>query len=161
MDAVGAPDADGLLVAEGEDAEGRAQPLEPGQEKLGGRHQLQGLGGVHHVGGGQSEVDMAGIGADGLLEVGEERDHVVARARLDLVDARGVDLGARLDPPEGVGGDDPALRVDLADGQLDLEPGLVLRLLGPDPGHLWTGVARDHPRRPSREEDFACPRGRG
>src|SRR5262249_46853602 len=45
---------------------------------------------------------------------------------------------------EGISGDQPALRVDLTDRQLDTQPGLVLRLKAPDPGHLREAVALDH-----------------
>ena len=45
---------------------------------------------------------------------------------------------------QGVLGDDAALRPGLTDGELNLEPLVVLVPLGPDAGHLGAGVAFDH-----------------
>ena len=52
--------------------------------------------GVEHVRRGHAEVQPARLGAGQLLDVGQERDHVVAGGLLDLVDPRGID--DRLDP---------------------------------------------------------------
>ncbi len=89
-------------------------------------------------------MHVAGIGAERLLQVGEERDDVVAGGGLDLVDALGRDVGARLDAPQRVHRDQAAAGVDLAHRQLHAEPRVVLRLLGPDPRHVRAGVAGNH-----------------
>jgi 1-deoxy-D-xylulose-5-phosphate reductoisomerase len=54
--------------------------------------------------------------------------------------------GAPLDPAERVLRDQAALGVHVAHRQLDLQPRLVLGVLGPDPRHLGTRVAGDHRR---------------
>src|SRR5215467_3867844 len=71
---VRAPDAEGVLVAESEDTEGTAEPLEPGKQQLGRRHELERLRGVDHVGRCEAEMDVPRVGPDRFLEVGEEGD---------------------------------------------------------------------------------------
>ena len=64
---------------------------------------------------------------------------------------------AALIRPSASSGIRPRLRVDLAHRQLDLQPGLVLRVLGPDPRHLGTRVAGNHR---GRLRSACRPRGR-
>jgi hypothetical protein len=68
VNAVGAPDTEGFLVADGETAEGLPEALQTREEEIGGRDHLEGLRGVHHVGGGHADVHVAGICADRFLE---------------------------------------------------------------------------------------------
>jgi hypothetical protein len=81
-------------------------------------------------------VDEAGVRADRAFQVGEEGDHVVPDAALDLLDARGVDPRPLADPVERVGGNDAPPRPGLAHRQLDPEPARVLRVLAPEGAHL-------------------------
>jgi hypothetical protein len=122
----------------------RAVAFEPGQQEIGGVLELERERGIHHVRGRETHVDVAGVRAERLLQVRQEGDHVVAGGGLDLVDAGGLDPGPPLDPAERVLGDQAALAVHLAHRQLDLQPGLVLGVLGPDPRHLGTRVAGNH-----------------
>ena len=94
--AVRAADAGRVLVLEGAAAQRGEQLVEIGEQAVGGLGQLAGEGGVEQVRGGHAEVQVARLGADHLLEVGQERDHVVARGGLDRLDPRGID--DRLDP---------------------------------------------------------------
>jgi hypothetical protein len=144
VDAVGPAHAEGVFVLERQHLDHAPEALEARQDELRRLLKLQRLSRVHHVRGGEADVNEARVGAEGLLEVGQEGDHVVPGGGFDLVDPLRVDGGAGLDPAEGVHRDDAAAPVDLADGQLDPEPGLVLRLLAPDPGHLRSAVAGDH-----------------
>jgi hypothetical protein len=144
VNAVGAPDTEGFLVADGETAEGLPEALQTREEEIGGRDQLEGLRGVHHVGGGHADVHVAGICADRFLEVGQKRDEVVPRGGLDLVDAGGGHAGRGLDAAQRLRGDEAALGVDLAYRELDLEPRLVPGVLGPQPGHLRPRISGDH-----------------
>ena len=89
--AVRAADAGRVLVLERAPAQRREQLVEAGQQQVGGLGELAGEGGVEQVGRGHAEMQIARLGADHLLDVGQERDHVVARDRLDLLDPRGID----------------------------------------------------------------------
>ena len=139
-----AADDQRVLVAAGEVAERRPQPLLPGDQQVGGVTELHGQRGVPHVVGCQPDVDEARVGAELLLEAGEQRDHLVLHAVLDLEDAADVDAGLLPDAGQGVGRDAPTARVGLAHRKLDTQPGRVLRLLAPDPPHGWTRVPLDH-----------------
>src|SRR5262249_7871409 len=88
-------------------------------------------------------MDVTRVGSDRFLEVGEEGDDVVPGGRLDFVDARGRHAGGRLDPSQGLPGDDAALGIDLTDGELDLEPGFVLGFLAPESRHLRSRITTD------------------
>src|SRR2546422_813038 len=105
---------------------------------------LHGQRAVPHVVGRQPDVDEARVGAELLLQAGEQRDHLVLHAVLDLEDAADVDARLLPDASQGVGRDAPTARVGLAHRELDTQPGRVLRLLAPDPPHAWTRVPLDH-----------------
>ena len=66
----------------------RAQLVEPVEDLVGRVDELERERGVEHVGRRHAEVQPARGLAGQLLDVGQERDDVVARALLDLEDAR-------------------------------------------------------------------------
>ncbi len=95
-------------------------------------------------------MQVTGIRADDVLDVGQKGDHVVPRGRLDLLHPRGID--DRVDPtldfaPDGAGGRHGHLgqlghRVKDAKFDLEPEPQPVLRR--PDRGHFGATVASEH-----------------
>ena len=95
-------------------------------------------------------MQIARLGADHLLDVGEERDHVVAGFGLDRLDPlridqrRGVALGRGAHLQRGLARHLADLRHRLERAQLDLEPQAQAMVRRPDRGHLGAGVARDH-----------------
>ncbi len=146
VDAVGAAHAQGVAMPARQRPEHRPVALEPGQQEVGGLLELQRERGVHHIRRREAHVDVPGVGPERLLQVRQEGDHVVAGGDFDLVDAGGLHPGPPLDPAERVFRDQTALGVHVAHRQLDLQPSLVLGVLGPDPRHLGPRVARDHGR---------------
>ena len=138
--------ADGqrVAVAQGQRRQRRAQALLPGDEQIGGVAELQRGGRVPDVVGGEADVHEARVGAELLLEAGEQRDHLVLDARLDREDARRCRPACRPDAGQRLGGDATAPRVGLAHRHLHPEPRLVLRLLAPDASHGGPGVPLDH-----------------
>ena len=142
--AVGSPDAGGVTELQRATPEHGDQALDPDQEQPPRVADLERERRVEHVAGGESVVDVTRIGPHALRQGGEERDHVVTDLGLDLVDARRIHRGARADRLQRVRGNQSALRVDLADGELHREPAAVLALLGPDLLHLGARVAIDH-----------------
>ena len=75
---------------------GRAQLVDAGQDLVRRLAQQDRQRGVEHVGRGHAQVQPARRLAGQLLDVGQEGDDVVARALLDLQDARRVELARRL-----------------------------------------------------------------
>ena len=150
VDAVRAPDAEGVGVPQRQLAQGRRQRRLLAQQQVAGAADRQGEPGVEHVGRGQAVVDPARRRPHPLGDVGEEGDHVVVGRPLELLGALDGEAGARLDLGQVLGRDHPARRPGAADGQLDLQPARQLGLLGPDRGHRGAGVARDHCRAPRR-----------
>ncbi len=72
-----------------------------------------------------------------LLHVREERDHVVTRGALDLVDGRRVQREVHVaDGGRGPFGHQPRTFHRLARGELDLQPHLVARAIGPQLGEF-------------------------
>src|SRR5574337_178022 len=61
-------------------------------ENVGGSFELHRKASVEHVRAREPHVDKARLGADEFREVGQERDHVVLRLALDLVDALDVEF---------------------------------------------------------------------
>jgi hypothetical protein len=111
---------------------------------------LQRQRGVEHVGRRHPEVEPARRLARELLDVGEERDDVVARRRLDLEDARRIELAGRAgrDAIRSAGGHAAGALHRATRGQLDREPQLEAILIVPQRGELGSTVARDHLGRP-------------
>ena len=151
VDAVRAPDADGVDVLARALGERDDELARAGDDDLAGRAELQGERGVEHVGRRQAVVDPAPAGPGALLQhVDEGRDVVVgdALALLHGLDGerRGADrLRGRRRRPVHL----------LAGGDLDAPPGLHARLVGPERADLGAGVAVDHA--PDRLSRAASP----
>ena len=112
----------------------------------GGFSELEGLGGVDDVGGGEAVVEPAGgVGiCDVLGDGGGEGDYVVSDFGFDLLDARDGEAAAIAD---GVGGDlghDACGGEGLGSCDFDAEPAAVFVFVGPDAAHLGQRVAGDH-----------------
>ena len=94
MDAVAAADRRRVFVLDRAPLQRRQQPVEIGEQEVGGLLQLHREAGVEHVARGHALVDKARLGADMLGEVGQKGDHVVMRLALDLVDAPDLESAA-------------------------------------------------------------------
>lgn len=139
MDAVAASDGVGVLVLEGARPERGEQPVDIGDQDVGGAHELHVEAGVEHVGRRHALVHEAGVGPHVLGEVGEERDDVVLCHRLDLVDPRRVEDGFGAFIPDGARSllrDGAGIRHGRGGMCLDLEPDPEARLGRPDRRHL-------------------------
>ena len=144
VDAVGAPDHGRVLELVGAVAQDREQGVHVLEDQVAGLAHEHGQRGVHHVRRGQAVVQPAALGPHALRHVRDEGDDVVLDLLLDGVDPGDVEAGLLLDGGQGLRGDDAALGQHLGGGDLHLEPGGEPVLVGPDPGHLRPGVARDH-----------------
>jgi hypothetical protein len=102
---------------------------------------------VQHVRRRHPQVQPARGLARQLLDVGQERDHVVARALLVLEDPRRVQLADGLRPHGGrrPGRDRPRLLHLGAGRQLDAQPDLVAMTVGPQLEQLGARVSGNHP----------------
>ncbi len=144
MDAVAAADGRRVFMLEGAPLQRRQQRIEIGQQQIRRVLQLHRKSGVEHVARGHALMHEPRLGADMFGEVGQERDHVVMRLALDLVDAFDIEGAVLPDCPRRALRDNPEASLRVAGMGLDLEPDpeAVFRL--PDPGHLRAAVARDH-----------------
>ncbi len=91
MDAVAAPDGDGVLVLEGAALEGGQQRVDVGQQDVGGALQLYRERGVEDVRAGHALVHEACVWPDDFREMGQKGDDVVLGGALDLIDARDIE----------------------------------------------------------------------
>ncbi len=141
VDAVRAPDHGRAPMAERLAADCGAQAVEADEQEIRRVAQLEGEGRVHHVRGGEPQVEEAPLVAHLLGERRHERDHVVLHLGLDRLHARDVD--AHLGPQRARGLDRylAPLGEHVDQRQLDLEPAREAGLLGPEPAHLGAGVA--------------------
>ena len=136
MDAVAAPDHRGVLERPRPFGHDRAQRRQVLQQEIAGRRHLHGQGGVEDVRGGQPLVNPPRGRTDVGSHVFKERNHVVLRALLDLVDL--VDREPRL-RADGLGvllRDEPGFRERFAGKDFDLQPDRVFALLRPEGTHL-------------------------
>ena len=102
---------------------------------------LHRLRGIDDVGRGQAEVQPARRRPDLLGDGRRERDDVVLRGLLDLLDAGDVERGPGAQLARGVGRHEARFRHRVGGRQLDFEPGLVAALIAPDRAHLGVGVS--------------------
>jgi len=144
VDTVRAPHLHRVAELEGASLQDCAERSQVFLEDRRGALDLQGEAGVEHVARGHAVVDVLTGAADILGDVGEEGDDVVVRRRLDLGDAGDVERRLGLDLGDRLVGYLAELVPGPDGGDLDVEPGLHLRLLGPDGAHLGQGVALDH-----------------
>ena len=144
VDAVGPAHADGLFMLDGfppQDLLQFHEALADLDERLADHHRE---GRVHHVVRGQPHVDVPAVGPDLLVDRGQEGDDVVLDDLLDGLDPLGVEAGLGLDRLQG-GGRDPAQPgPGLADGDFDVQPGLIAVGLVPDGPHFGIGIPFDH-----------------
>ena len=146
MDAVAAPDRDGVLVLQRALLQRRQKCVQIGQQNVRRPHQLHVEAGVQHVRGRHPLMDEPRVVAHVLGQVRQEGDHVVLGLALDLVDAVDIELNA-LSLPHRLGRrfrDHAKLRLRVAGMRLDLEPDAELGLGRPDGDHLGAGIAGDH-----------------
>ena len=89
-------------------------------------------------------MQIAGLAADLLGDVGGEGDDVVLDFFLDLEDARDVESALA---PEGARGglrNQPRFGFRFRRGDFDLEPLLELIFVRPDAAHFGARITRDH-----------------
>ena len=144
VDAVAAPDTGGQPVLARAALERRHDRSDTGVEQVGGAGQLHGEAGIQHVRRGHPLVDEARLGPDMLGEVGEERDHVVPRLALDLVDPLDFEGAPLADRLRGRFRDATERRLRVAGMGFDLQPDAEPGLGRPERRHLFSRIARDH-----------------
>ena len=91
VDAVAAPDGRRVFVLERAPLQRVEQPVEIGEQDVGGLFELHREAGVEHVARRHALVHEARLRADMLGDIGQEGDHVVPCLALDLVDARDLE----------------------------------------------------------------------
>jgi len=89
-------------------------------------------------------VDPARFGSDLLSDSRQERDYVVAHLALDFIDSRDIEGCPARDGLVGIPRNQTALGLNLADGDLNLQPTAILPLVGPDFRNFGTGITLDH-----------------
>ena len=141
VDAVGAADDWGAFELRGAAGEDVGELQDAFADLGGGFLELEGLGGVYDVGGGEAVVEPAGFGADVLGYRGGEGDDVVLDLGFNLVDAVDGEGGLVADGVGGFLGDDSGFGEGLRGGDFDLEPAAVFIFVGPDAGHLGAGCS--------------------
>ena len=120
------------------------RPVEVGQYHPARLPHLQRQRRIEHVGRREPEMQPASRRADLLGHRGRERDDVMLRGLLDLVDAFGPHAGARRDIPRRRLVNEPGGGHRVGRRDLDPQPGLVLALVAPDATHLGVGIAWNH-----------------
>jgi hypothetical protein len=118
--------------------------LEPAEQELAGVAELQRECRVDDVGRRQAVVEPARRLAHLLGDRLGEREDVMVRAALDLLDAGDVDTGALAHGARRLGRDRPQLRPRFHGRDLDVEPPLEPALVRPDGAHRGAGIAGDH-----------------
>ena len=144
VDAVAAAHLQGVLVLPGPFFQGAQQAVQGAQDQFAGLLELQGVGGVQHVGAGEPQVDEPAGGAHVFGHVGQEGDDVVLGLFFYLIHPGGVEIGLFHDLLQGLVGNAAQAVPGPAGGQLHLEPGPVAGAVGPDFAHFGQGVASDH-----------------
>ena len=144
MHGVGAPRHHGVALFAGATDDDNDQRIKFGEDEITRCTQLQRKPRVNDITTGETEVEVAPLSADRLCNGIHEGERVVIERRLKLCDAREVHLGARCDRLRRSGGDVPALRLRLGNGDLYAERRLPASRLTPNGAHLWACVALDH-----------------
>ena len=149
VDAVRAADGRRHLVLEGAPLQRLQEPVDVGDQEIGGAGELHRQAGVEHVRRGHALMNEARLRPDDFGEVGEEGDDVVLGLALDRIDALDVEDGVPGLGPDrlrGLGRNDAKLGLRIGGVGLDFEPDAEAGLRLPDGGHLRPGIARDHRR---------------
>ena len=147
MNAMRSPDPNRVFMFDGPTFQRLQQCLDIRDQQIGGAHQLHIEGGVQNVRRCHALVHEACcVRTDDLGQMRQERDDVMLGHRLDLVDARDVEV--RIPGlPHGFGvfaGDDAQIGHRIAGMGLDLVPDAEFRLRRPDGDHFGAGITGDH-----------------
>ena len=144
MDAVGAPHAGRHFIGLGLTLEDGQQRVHIGDDQIHGVLQHAGQGGVHHVGAGKAEMQVAAFLAQGFGDAAGEGYYVMVRGFLNFSDAL-HGKGCLLRHSVGrLLGNLAQLGPGLGRGQLHLQPTLEFCLHGPKAGHGLAGITIDH-----------------
>ena len=123
----------GVFVLVGTRLKDLHHPREVGDDDEAALLELQGIGGVEDIRGGESHMDEAGVvGPHVFAHAAHEGDHIVAGDGLDFRDACHIESGPGADVLHAFQGDSAQLVPGLAGGELHLEPFLVTVLVRPD-----------------------------
>lgn len=146
VDAVGAADDGGVLELDRAALEDVREGDDAGADDGRCLADLQGLGGVDDVGGGEAVVEPTRVlGVRDVLGDGSgEGDDIVLDLCLDGVDALDGEVALVADGIGGLLRDEAEARECLGGGGLHLEPAAVLVLVGPDAAHSGACVAGNH-----------------
>ena len=120
------------------------QPRKALEQDFGSLADHQRLGGIHDVVRGEPEMQVPGLAAHVLGNVGCEGDDVVLDFLFDGEDA--LDFEAAFAPDSARGGlrDQAGIRFRFRRRHFDIEPLLELVVIRPNAAHFGTCVARDH-----------------
>ena len=144
MDPVGTSDHHRFFVAEGLLPDRLLQGLQIVQQDIGGFLQQDGHGGIQHIGGGQTQVDVTAGRSHMLGHIGQEGDHVVLGDPFQLIDPFYGKTGFFLDDRQVPGRYESLLGQGLAGRNFHVQPFLIFILRTPELGHYRPGVAGDH-----------------
>jgi hypothetical protein len=140
---VGTTDDGCVAKLEGAVFEDREQLHDVLTDDFGGLLDLEGLGGVDDVVGGEAVVQPARFGAYFFCDGSGEGDDVVLYFGFDLVDTLDVEGSALADGFSGLRGNDAIFGEDFAGYGLDFKPGGEFTFVAPDAAHGSAGIARD------------------
>ena len=144
VDAMRAADARRMLELHGAAAQHLVERPEILEDDVAGVAHHHAVSRVLHVRGRQSFVDVLGVIADMLRDIRQERDDVMMRYRLDLMDAIHLERSLRADVLGRLLRDLAELRHSVAGSHLDIQDLLPLVLDGPEMAHLRPGVTFNH-----------------
>jgi hypothetical protein len=119
VDAVGASDHDRVAVFVGAGFDGFGKGVKATQEQIAGIAHEDSVGGIHDIGGGQPEVEVAGRRANLLGEGGCKSDDVVASSLFDFSNARDGKPCFGADLSVGFGWDKTHFGLDFTHGEFD------------------------------------------
>ena len=105
---------------------------------------LQGLSRVHHIGGGEAQMNKSRLRSQCLGYGRREGHDIMVSQRFDLPDALHRKGSIVADPGGGLSRNLTPFGQNIADSDLDLQPLAKAVLVRPHPGHVRMGVSRDH-----------------
>ena len=144
VDAVRAADARRMLELHRAAAQHLVERLEILEDDVAGVAHHHAVGRILHIRGRQSLVDVLGVITDMLRYIRQERDDVMMRYRLDLVDAIHLERRLRAYVLGRFLWDLAELRHGVAGSHLDIQYLLPLVLDRPEMPHLRSGVTFNH-----------------
>ena len=143
MDAVGAAYHERIFMLDGALRQDGGELFDILDQDIGGFDQLQAGGGIHDIGRGQAEVDVAGLLAEAFGHRAEESGHIMVGLFEDFLHALEVALG-QLYLGDGLAGDDADLRPGIADGDFHIQPLVEFVFVRPYPFHFGPGIPLNH-----------------